>query len=428
MTAVSCRFSRLPIILLAAAFSLLGSAFARAAPPSGKPITIGFDIELTGGLAPNGRAALLAMRLWEKNTNEHGGLLGRPVKLIYYDDQSNPALVPGIVTKLLDVDHVDLLIGGNGTNVVAPAMPVAIAHNLTLLGLFGLDVNHAFHYRRYFSIIPAGGMHPTQSFSQGFFAVAAELKPKPRTVALVGADAEFSRNALRGAREMAEHYGFKVVYDGTYPPNTADYTPVVRAIQARHPDLVFVGSYPPDSVGMIRAAREVGLKTRMFGGGMVGLQATAIKTELGPLLNGIVDYDFWLPVKGFATPKAMAFLHQYQAAAAKEAGVDKLGYYLPPFAYADLEVLGQAVRGTQSLDQSNLAAYLRSHTFDTVVGPIKFGPNGEWVAPRVLETQFRGVSGHGVAQFTKPGTEVILWPKDYQTGEPITPYEAAARP
>ncbi len=424
-----------PFVLLAALLAALPFSARAAVPqgapqgaPKGKPITIGFDIELTGGLAPNGRAALLAMQIWARNTNAHGGLLGRPVKLIYYDDQSNPALVPGIVTKLLDVDHVDLLIGGNGTNVVAPAMPVAIAHHLTLLGLFGLDVNHAFHYKRYFSIIPAGGMHPTQSFSHGFFAVAATLKPRPKTVALVGADAEFSRNALRGAREQAEKYGFKVVYDGTYPPNTADYTPVVRAIAARHPDLVFVGSYPPDTVGMIRAAREVGLKTRLFGGGMVGLQATAIKTELGPLLNGITNYDFWLPVKGLASPAALAFLRQYQAAAAKVAGVDKLGFYLPPFAYADLQVLGQAVTGVGGFDQAKLAAYLRSHTFQTVVGPIRFGPNGEWAAPRVLETQFQGVKGHGDRQFTNPKTEVVLWPKRLANGRVRTPYQQAVKP
>ncbi|MDE2004973.1 MAG: amino acid ABC transporter substrate-binding protein [Rhodospirillales bacterium] len=422
MTHLARRACRILVALLAC----IGAA--RAAPPSGKPITIGFDIELTGGLAPNGRAALLAMQIWAHDTNASGGLLGRPVKLVYYDDQSNPALVPGIVTKLLDVDHVDLLIGGNGTNVVAPAMPVAMAHHLTLLGLFGLDVNHAFHYRRYFSIIPAGGMHPTQSFSQGFFAVAAELKPKPKTVALVGADAEFSRNALRGAREMAKQYGFRVVYDGTYPPNTADYTPVVRAIAARHPDLVFVGSYPPDSVGMIRAAREVGLKARMFGGGMVGLQATAIKTELGPALNGIVNYDFWLPVKGLATAHARAFLAEYQKAAAATAGVDKLGFYLPPFAYADLEVLGEAVRGVGGFDQAKLAAYLRTHTFQTVVGPIKFGPNGEWAAPRVLETQFQGVKGNGMAQFADPRTEAILWPPSFRNGSVRTPYQKAAAP
>src|SRR5580704_978434 len=168
----------------------IGVATTRAA----EPLTIGFDTEATGGLAPNGKAALLAMQIWVEDTNAKGGLLGRPVKLITYDDQSNPALVPGIVTKLLDVDKVDILIGGNGTNVVAPALPVVMQRHLTLLGLFGLDVNSEFHYDRYFSIIPAGGPHPKEAFSQGFFAVAEAMNPKPRSIVLVGADAEFPKN------------------------------------------------------------------------------------------------------------------------------------------------------------------------------------------------------------------------------------------
>src|SRR6201995_2645912 len=317
---------------------LLPTALLAAGPaPAAEPFTIGLNLGQTGALAPKGKAALLAMQIWVEDTNAKGGLLGRPVKLITYDDQSNPALVPGIISKLLDVDHVDILIAGNGTNMVAPALPVAMQRKLTLVGLFGLDVNSEFHYPNYFSIIPAGGDKPKEAFSAGFFAMAASVNPRPTTIALVGADAEFAKNAIDGARAQAKRDGYKIVYDNTYPPTTADYTPIIRAIQASNPDMVFVGSYPPDTVGMIKAANEVGLKTKMFGGGMVGLQATAIKTQLGPLLNGIVDYDFWLPFGPYATPEALAFLKVYQSKAAA-AGVDLLGFYLPPFAYADVQV------------------------------------------------------------------------------------------
>jgi len=105
--------------------------------------------------------------------------------------------------------------------------------------------------------------------------------PKPTTLALTGADAEFPHNALEGARVLAKAAGLKIVYDRSYPPTTNDYTPIVRGIQAANPDLVFVASYPPDTVGIIRAASEIGLKAKLFGGGMVGLQSTAIKTQLG---------------------------------------------------------------------------------------------------------------------------------------------------
>jgi branched-chain amino acid transport system substrate-binding protein len=402
---------------LAAATIMLAPVASHAADP----ITIGLGMALTGGLAPNGKAALLAMQIWEEEINAKGGLLGRPVKLIYYDDQSNPSSVPGIYTKLLDVDKVDIVVSGYATNMVAPAMPVVMQHKRMFLGLLGLSVNSEFNYPNYFSIGPTGGPHPKQSFSKGFFEVAATLDPKPKTIALVGADAEFPHNALDGARELAKEAGLKIVYDKSYPPTTNDYSPIVRAIQATSPDLVFVASYPPDSVGMIRAASEIGLKARMFGGGMVGLQATGIKTQLGPLLNGIVDYDFWLPVGAFATPEALDFLKRYQAKAAG-AGVDSLGFYLPPFAYSDMQVLQQAIEGTKGLDQQKLADYIRSHTFQTVAGPITFGPNGEWTEARVLEVQFANVKGNDVEQFKDPKVEVLLYPPALKDGTVITPY------
>ena len=401
-------------LLLAAVTTFAGIATAQAQ----NPITIGFGMALTGGLAPNGKAALIAMQIWESDINAKGGLLGRPVKLVYYDDQSNPATVPGIYTKLLDVDKVDLVVSGYGTNMIAPAMPIVMQHNRTFLSLFGLVVNSEFHYPKYFSFTPTGGPQPKQSFSEGFFATAMAYDPKPRTLAIVGADAEFPHNAMDGARTLAKQVGLKIVYDKTYPPSTTDYTPIIRAIQATNPDVVLVCSYPPDSVGIIRAAGEVGLKTKLFGGGMVGLQSTAIKVQLGPLLNGIVDYDFWLPWSGLASPEAKEFLATYQAKAAA-AGVDPLGYYLPPFAYGYMQVLQEAVAGTKSLDQDELADYLRSHPFKTIVGNVKFGPDGEWSEARVLEVQFQNVKANSVDQFKDPGTEVIIWPPSLKTGAPI---------
>ena len=408
--------------LLAATIAVSAAPVARAADP----ITIGLGMALTGGLAPNGKSALLAMQIWEEDINAKGGLLGRPVKLIYYDDQSNPSTVPGIYTKLLDVDKVDFVVSGYATNMVAPALPVVMQHNRMFLGLLGLAANSEFNYPNYFSIGPTGGPHPKQSFSKGFFEVAMAQNPKPQTIAFAGADAEFPRNALEGAHELAKEAGLKIVYDRTYPPTTNDYTPIVRGIQAANPDLVFVASYPPDSVGIIRAANEVGLKAKLFGGGMVGLQATAIKTQLGPLLNGIVDYDFWQPVGAYATPEAMEFLKRYQAKSAA-AGVDLLGFYLPPFAYADMQVLQQAVTAVGSLDQQKIADYMRSHTFKTVAGDITFGANGEWTEARVLEVQFQNVKNNDVDQFRDPKVEVVLYPPALKNGDLIYPYSDARK-
>ncbi|MGB6565968.1 MAG: ABC transporter substrate-binding protein, partial [Xanthobacteraceae bacterium] len=111
-------------LIAGAALAVSAVQPARAADP----ITIGFSMAQSGPLAVNGKSALLAMQIWQDDVNAKGGLLGRPVKLVFYDDQSNPATVPGIYTKLLDVDKVDLVVSGYATNIVAPAIPVVMQH------------------------------------------------------------------------------------------------------------------------------------------------------------------------------------------------------------------------------------------------------------------------------------------------------------
>jgi branched-chain amino acid transport system substrate-binding protein len=409
--------------LAAAILTALGvSAAAPAAEPSGTPITIGFSMALTGGLAVNGTSGLLAMQIWADDTNKKGGLLGRPVKLDYYDDQTNPSLVPGIYTKLLDVDKVDLVVSGYGTNIAAPAMPVVIAHNMNFIGLFALDINQEFQYPKYFSMLPVGP-DPRPAISEGFFAIvkAQQQKLGLKTIALAVDDGEATRNAADGARINLKKAGLDIVYDRTYPPTTTDFTPIIRSIQAANPDIVYISSYPPDSVGIIRSVHELGLDTKIFGGNLTGPQSTSIKTSLGPMLNGIITFDWWLPAPALRFPGVMEFLQEYQARA-KGKGVDPLGYYLAPWAYADLQVLGDAVEGAKSLDQDKIADWIRTHTFQTVVGDVTFGKNGEWAKPRIMTIQFQNIAGTNVGDFRDGKGETVLWPDQYKAGDPILPY------
>ena len=404
---------------LAALALLWGAPAARAA----EPITIGFSMELTGPFAVVGKTGLLAFKIWEEEVNAKGGLLGRPVKLVYYDDQSNPALVPGIYTKLIDVDKVDLLVSSYGTNLVVPAMPVAIQYNRLFFGLFCLAGNEQFHYPKYFSMLPFGP-EPVKTFAQGYFDLALAQNPKPKTVAIVGADAEFQRKATDSARNHAKAAGLNIVYDRAYPPTTVDFTPIVRAIGAAQPDLVYLASYPSDTVGFLRAVGEVGLKTNMLGGGLAGLAAAAIKMQLGEAANGVVNIELWEPVETMKFPGVMDFIKQYQAKAPAE-GVDPLGYFLPPFAYAELQILGQAIEATKSLDENKLTEYMHSHPFQTIEGEIAFGPDGEWTEARPIWAQYHDIKGHDVEQFREPKTVSILSPDKYKTGQLIYPYSRA---
>ena len=133
-------------VLLGAIILVIALASVSQAVP---PIRIGLGMALTGGLAANGKAALLAMEIWRDEVNQKGGLIGRPVELVYYDDQTKPAAVPGIYSKLLDVDNVDFVVSGYGTNLIAPAMPIVVERQRVFMGLFGLANNEKFnrHYR-----------------------------------------------------------------------------------------------------------------------------------------------------------------------------------------------------------------------------------------------------------------------------------------
>jgi branched-chain amino acid transport system substrate-binding protein len=412
---------RVPFAIFLFAVVQWATVPARAADP----IKVGFSMALTGAVAPNGKQNLLALEIWRDDVNAKGGLLGRPVELVYYDDQSNPNNVPGIYTKLISVDKVDLLIGPYATNMIAPAMPAIMQANKMTIGMLGVNVNRQFNYPRYFSMVP-GGNEGTLSFSRGWFEIAAAQTPKPRTVALIAADAEFGKTACDGARENAKAGGFEIVYDKGYPPGTTDMVPIVRAIQAANPDLVFACSYPPDTVGIVRAANEIGLNTKMFGGAMIGLLATPIKLQLGPLMNGLVIMESFVPAPTLDFRGLKAMLEKYQAKA-PSLGIDPLGYGFTPFAYAAGQVLAQAVEATKSLDHDKLADYIHSHKFSTVAGEIAFGADGEWTKSRQFFTQFQGVSGNDLAQFRDTAHQVILWPPEYKTGNIIYPYQDAKK-
>jgi branched-chain amino acid transport system substrate-binding protein len=389
------------------------------------PIKIGFGMALTGPLAVNGQQALLGAQIWQEEVNAKGGLLGRQVQIVYYDDQSNPSTIPGLYTKLLDVDKVDIVMSGYATNMIAPAIPIVMQKNKTFISLFGLDANAEFKYPRYFSFIPTAGPNPKQTISEGFFQVAAAQNPKPQTVAIASEDAEFSRNAAEGARANAKQFGFNIIYDKTYPPNTTDFSPIIRAIQATNPDLVVVCSYPLSSVGMLLSANELGLKPKMFGGAMVGLQATALKNKLKSHLNGVVNYDNWVPAPKMMAPAA-DFFKKYQARA-PGIGIDPLGYYLGGWGYARMQLLADAAIGAKSLDDDKLADYMRNHTFNTImIDGIKFGKNGEWVTPRQLQVQYHGLTDAAdLETWRGMSYQTVLAPPSEVTGTAIYPYEKA---
>ena len=401
-----------------AVFGLASTAIAQQAP-----IKIGMSMAQTGGLAGGGKASQLGIEVWRDDVNAKGGLLGRKVELVVYDDKSSASETPAIYSKLLDVDKVDILFAPYATVPTAPLMPLVKQRGMLLMGNFSFQVNSKVGHDMWFNNAPWG---PADSWATTFLDLGQKAGGK--TIALLAADQEFAQNLAKTAREVAAKLGMQVVFDQAYPPSTVEFSGILRALKAAKPDIVYVASYPPDSAGILRAVNEIGVgdNVKLFGGGMVGLQFGAVMENLGSLLNGVVNYNTWLPEPGMQTPETKAFFEAYTKRAV-EAKVDPLGYYLAPYGYASGQMIEQAIKAVGSLDQKALAKYLRENTHKTIVGPITFAADGEWKETGVVQAQFRGIKDKNMEQFRTPGKQVILYPAKLKSGDLITPFEAARK-
>jgi branched-chain amino acid transport system substrate-binding protein len=387
------------------------------------PIKIGMSMPQTGGLAGGGKASLLGIEIWKDDVNAKGGLLGRKVELVVYDDKSSASETPAIYSKLLDVDKVDFLFAPYATVPTAPIMPLVKQRGLLLMGNFSFQVNSKVHHDMWFNNAPWG---PADSWASAFLDLAEKAGGK--SMALLAADQEFAQNLALTARDVAKKRNLSLVFDQSYPPNTVEFSGIIRALNATKPDIVYVASYPPDSAGILRAVNEIGVSdsVKIFGGGMVGLQFAAVMENMGSLLNGVVNYNTWLPEPSMYFDGTKEFFDKYtpKAVAAK---VDPLGYYLAPYGYASGQLLETAVNATKSLDQKGIAKYLHANEIKTIVGPIAFAEDGEWKETETLMAQFRGVVDKNVDQFRKQGKQVILSPTKLKSGDLISPFEAARK-
>jgi branched-chain amino acid transport system substrate-binding protein len=422
MTAYDLRALKSLATNAAAALVVLTSFVTLASAQ--EPLRIGLSLSLTGPTSPAGKQVLAGLEIWRDDINKKGGLLGRPVQLVYYDDQGNAAQAPGIYAKLMGIDKVDLLIGPYSTNVIAASLPAIMQANRTTIGIFGLGANQKFKYPRYFSMNSQGPA--TSNYSKCVFDLAAAQTPKPTRLALIGAEVEYSRNALDGARENAKNMGFEIVFERTYPLSTTEFSSVVRAMAATNPDVVFGATLPVDTVGIIRAANEIGFKPKLIGGAMLGLLVTGIKQQLGPMINGYISNEFYIPAPSLQFAGTKEMMEEYQKRA-PAAGTDPLGYTYPPYAYAAGQILAKAVTETKSLDDGKLADYLSKNTFETVIGPISFAPGGEWQKPRIICLQFQGITGGDMAQMKDWSKQVVVYPNEYAAGKLIYPFANAQK-
>ena len=401
-----------------AAPAVLSGAYAQS-----KPIRVGASVSLTGPLSST-KNLLVGYELWRDDVNAAGGLLGRKVELVTYDDQSLPSTVPGIYSKLIDVDRVDFLFSPYGANLTAPVMPLAKQRDRVIVGILTLASNDRYKHDKFFQAAP-WGPNGAEDWARGFFDLANAEGIKK--MAIIAADTEFSKTAAAGGRRVCGQLGMEVAEYTIYPPTNRDFTAILRNIRASNAEAVFVCSYPPDSTGLVRGIQELGIgdKVRLFGGGMVGPQYASLLEDLGPTLNGITNFHLYVPEPTLKFEGIDSFLARY-VPIAKQRQVDPLGFYIPPFTYAAGQLISAAVKATGTVEQAKVAQWLHANPVDTVVGKIAFNELGDWTQRRVLMCQFQNIQGNDLEQFRRPGKQVVVDPAPLKSGK-LLPFSEARK-
>jgi branched-chain amino acid transport system substrate-binding protein len=379
-----------------AAALLLSATAAAFAPPARaetKPILIGISVSLSGPYAAGGKYSLEGTDLWVEQVNQRGGLLGRPVKLVYYDDKSDPNTGVQLYEKLITSDKVDLIVGPYSSAVTSAVSTVAEKHKMAMLGPECADVKvYSRGYKYNFQ-----AQAQASRYMLGALTLAKANGYK--TLALLAEDTAFPKAVTTEVTAMAPQYGLTVVFSQTYPKGATDFSALLTKVKEAKPDVIFANSFLPDAQGIFRQARELGVDAKLFAVAIGGAEP-----EFGNL-GSTANYVFAASPWGAAmhTRNNPEFVKAYQAR------FKRAPDYHSASNYAAMEVLEVAVKQVGAIDQDKLAAALGKIQVETVYGTYRVDARG-------IQTGFET----GLLQW-QDGKQVLVWPESVAEGKPILP-------
>lgn len=321
-------------------------------------IKIGYGLSLTGAFGAFGQSAFLAHKIWEEGVNKRGGLLGRRVELVCVDDKSNAHEAAEVYKSLLDVEKVDIVIGGYGSASTSLVIPMMAERQKFFVGL----MNKINGIANCFSMIPTE-TKPNTTLTESFFKSLS----RNSSVAILAADSDCTKNAIAGARENVIKNSHRLIFEYNYSLSTSDFTALAEELKLLKPHAIYIAAYASDSLGIIKAINEVGFSPKKIGASVV--------QHLG-LKNMYCGVD--------------EVMDQYlsRTSSIEE---DTLGYCMAPQAYAQLQIIEEAIKATNSLNDLKLIGHTREAVFKTILGDIKFDKNGECAAPEMLQVQYHKI-------------------------------------
>jgi branched-chain amino acid transport system substrate-binding protein len=368
----------------------------------GQPVKVGLTLPLTGERAGPGRASQHGYLIWEELVNKHGGLLGRPVRLLLRDDASDARRVTAGYTRLIVQDRADLLLGTFSSLLNLPASAVAEQHRMVIVcpscgspKLF----DRGFHYM--FFAQPAVAAHQADLFAQW----VASLSPgeRPRTVAYPTLDDPFTQPVIESLRRQLDAIGIRAVYAKVYPEGTASFDAIARAIKASGADLVAQGAQFEDGVGLVRSLVRTGYQPRILFQTTAPSEGDQYARAVGSgNANGVFYAVSWSPDASY--PRNQEFVQAYRARYGTVPEEDAAD------AFAAAQVLEAAVAAVGSLDQAKLAGWLHANTVQTILGPLSWDEHGAPEQTFIL-AQWQDGQSKIVLPRNVASTDKILVPK-----------------
>jgi branched-chain amino acid transport system substrate-binding protein len=370
----------------------LVTAFIVGAPwPSGaqQPIRIGATMSETGAYSTQGVPARAGYLLCQKHVNEKGGILGRKIEFLIYDDHSDAKGAVGLYEKLIVEDKVDAVMGPYGSPITEAVAPVTEKHRRVMISPLAATSSIWEQGRRYiFMQLP-----PSELFLAGLIDMASRNELK--TVALMIEDTLFPKSAAKGTIELAKKKGMGVVLREAYAKGTTDFSAILTKVKAANPDVLGIASSNlGDFIAVARQMKELDLNVKMFGN-------TGAVAEFHEALGKTAEFSYglsaWEP--SLPNPGIKEFVEAYQSEFNRAPSFHAAG------AYAGCQLFMEAMRRAGSLDSEKLREQLLKLKTKTIFSDFAVDERGFQIANNGLFIQWQD------------GVKVVVWPNELATGK-----------
>jgi len=393
------------VVIGAAYYAIFTQVSVPVAPEA---ILIGVDTALSGGMAAHGRDAMLMYQFAVGEINAEGGLYVKeygkkiPVKLIVYDDKSDPTTAVSNIIRLATLDKVHLALTGPGSFIHVAIAPEAEKHQLLCIGIgIGVETVHEKGYQWYFTHFSRHRQYPDIVFS---YLNTLPERERPKGVAIWQENTEEGESFARWYREKAPKYGYQIVVDAVYTQRSTDFSDLILKSKAAEAEIVVCVNLTPDAILMIKQMAELGYKPKVIHF-QRGVDPEDFYAALKKLADGVFGVGDWNYDYNFT--KNDVAVGYYNTMTGK-----KIPSAMAGSGYASVQIIAQVIEKVGSLDKEKLKQALLTETFETIKGPIRFDETGKaWGVVSIHQWQ--------------SGEAPTVWPPEVATKPFLYPYPGA---